>query len=91
MIGRRSGAVVPGTSLQHMSETTGDTIRLDQFLKLASCVGTGGEAKLAIQAGEVTVNGVVETRRRRKLLPGDRVVCRGEEVIVLSDQDENPG
>jgi len=38
----------------------------------------------------VLVNGVVETRRRRKLVPGDVVVCRGEEVRVLSDTDEPP-
>jgi len=68
-----------------MSDSAGEAIRLDQFLKLADCVSTGGEAKLLIQAGEVLVNDVVETRRRRKLVPGDRVVCRGQEVHVLSD------
>jgi ribosome-associated protein len=72
-----------------MSDTS-DTIRLDQFLKLCDCASTGGEAKLLIQGGDVTVNGVLETRRRRKLVPGDVVVCRGEEVIVLSDSDEPP-
>jgi ribosome-associated protein len=66
---------------------SGDSIRLDQFLKLAACVSTGGEAKLLIQAGEVAVNGVVETRRRRKLVPGDQVVCRGEAIHVLSDEE----
>ena len=67
-----------------------DSIRLDQFLKLAECVSTGGEAKLLIQGGDVLVNGAVETRRRRKLVPGDKVVCRGEEVHVLSDRDGPP-
>jgi len=67
-----------------------DSIRLDQFLKLSDCAQTGGEAKLLIQSGEVTVNGELETRRRRKLVPGDRVVCRGEEIVVLSDADELP-
>ncbi len=67
-----------------------DTIRLDQFLKLSGCAETGGEAKLLIQAGEVTVNGELETRRRKKLVPGDRVICRGEEVVVLSDTDAPP-
>ncbi|MGC1276469.1 MAG: RNA-binding S4 domain-containing protein [Planctomycetaceae bacterium] len=73
-----------------MSDPSDDSIRLDQFLKLASCVSTGGEAKQLIQSGEVTVNGAVETRRRRKLVPGDRIVCRGEEIHVLSDRDEPP-
>jgi ribosome-associated protein len=73
-----------------MRSSDPDTIRLDQFLKLADCVQTGGEAKLLIQGGEVSVNGAVETRRRRKLVPGDVVVCRGEEVVVLSDDDAPP-
>ena len=38
------------------------TIRLDQFLKLADAVQGGGEAKVRIQAGEVSVNGEPETR-----------------------------
>jgi ribosome-associated protein len=59
-----------------------DTIHLDQFLKLTGLVGTGGQAKVVIQAGEVTVNGDVETRRRRQLGPGDVVVYAGEEFEV---------
>lgn len=73
-----------------MADSAEDSIRLDQFLKLSDCAQTGGEAKLLIQAGDVTVNGVIETRRRRKLIPGDRIVCRGEEVVVLSDDEEPP-
>ena len=60
-------------------------IRLDQFLKLADVVQSGGEAKVRIQAGEVMVNDEVETRRRRKLRPGDIVVVDGCEMeVVLS-------
>lgn len=50
-----------------------ETIRLDQFLKLADAVQVGGEAKSRVQAGEVRVNGEVETRRGRKLREGDSV------------------
>ncbi|MEN9204282.1 MAG: RNA-binding S4 domain-containing protein [Thermostichales cyanobacterium DRC_bins_46] len=57
---------------------TGEFIRLDQFLKRVGLVGTGGQAKLLIQSGEVQVNGTLETRRGRKLYPGDRV-CWGEQ------------
>ncbi len=57
-------------------------IRLDDFLKLAGAAATGGQAKLLIQAGEVTVNGEVETRRRHKLTPGDVVSLDGEEWEV---------
>ena len=48
------------------------TIRLDQFLKLADVVQSGGEAKQLIQSGEVIVNGEVETRRKKQLKPGRR-------------------
>lgn len=51
---------------------------LGQALKASSLVGTGGEAKVLIQMGEVRVNGETETRRGRKLQPGD-VVEVGEE------------
>ncbi|MBE2240611.1 MAG: RNA-binding S4 domain-containing protein [Caldilineaceae bacterium] len=65
-----------------------ETIKLEQFLKLAQLVATGGQAKGLIQSGQVRVNGLVETRRGRKLRPGDRVVVDGEELIVMSDADE---
>lgn len=52
---------------------TNDTIKLDQFLKLVGIAGTGGQAKLMIQDEMVSVNGVLETRRGRKLVSGDRV------------------
>ncbi|MCK4413008.1 MAG: RNA-binding S4 domain-containing protein [Candidatus Eisenbacteria sp.] len=48
-------------------------IRLDALLKFAGVVGTGGEAKAWIQAGQVRVNETPETRRGRKLGPGDVV------------------
>ena len=43
---------------------------------------TGGEAKMRIQGGEVRVNGFQETRRGRKLKPGDRVELAGQTVVV---------
>ena len=58
------------------------TIQLDQFLKLTGIVGTGGQAKALIQSGEVRVNGVVETRRGRKLKAGDVVQFAGESFEV---------
>lgn len=65
-----------------------ETIKLEQFLKLAQVVATGGQAKVLIQSGAVHVNGLIETRRGRKLRPGDQVVVDGEELIVMSDADE---
>jgi ribosome-associated protein len=48
-------------------------IRFGQFLKLANLVQDGVEAKIRIQAGEVLVNGCIETQRGRKLKQGDTV------------------
>lgn len=63
----------------------GWTIHLDDFLKREGLVGTGGEAKVRIQSGEVLVNGVVETRRRKQLRLGDVVECLGEQLTVGMD------
>jgi ribosome-associated protein len=59
-----------------------DTIRLGQLLKMANLVGTGGEAKLRVQEGEVKVNGQVEIRRGRQLRSGDVVEIGGTIVRV---------
>ncbi|MDA8413404.1 MAG: RNA-binding S4 domain-containing protein [Desulfobacteraceae bacterium] len=61
---------------------TTDYIKLDSFLKGVNCVGSGGEAKIIIAEGQVRVNGETETRRGRKLYPGDRVALDGHEFTV---------
>jgi ribosome-associated protein len=65
-----------------MEETKENIILLQQFLKLKNAVGSGGEAKLLIQHGEVMVNGKVETRRGKKLHPGDTVTVQGKTYTV---------
>lgn len=57
-------------------------IELAQFLKFAGLFGSGGEAKEAVVAGDVQVNGTVETRRGRKLIAGDKVTIGAETLIV---------
>ena len=57
-------------------------IKLDALLKFAGVTETGGEAKEAIQAGEVKVNGEVCTMRGKKLRPGDVVALEGLELTV---------
>jgi len=59
-----------------------DMIRLGQFLKLADLIDTGGEAKILIASGDVTVNGEVDTRRGRQLRLGDVVVVQGRSARV---------
>ncbi|MDD2956796.1 MAG: RNA-binding S4 domain-containing protein [Oscillospiraceae bacterium] len=53
-------------------------IKLQDLLKYANLVASGGEAKERIQQGEVTVNGEVCTMRGKKIRPGDDVCFAGE-------------
>lgn len=55
-----------------------DYIKLGQLIKLAGLVSSGIEAKYAIQNSLVTVNGEIDTRRGRKVVPGDFVTYNGE-------------
>jgi ribosome-associated protein len=58
-------------------------IKLGQAMKLAGLVGNGSDAKEIIQDGNVKVNGEVDTRRGRKLVPGDIFSYNGTDVKVL--------
>ncbi|WP_370894390.1 RNA-binding S4 domain-containing protein [Janibacter sp. GXQ6167] len=62
-----------------------DAIRLGQLLKLANLVEDGAMARAVVEAGEVTVDGEVETRRGAKVRPGQIVAYAGEEVEVTTD------
>ena len=57
-------------------------IKLQDLLKFAGAVETGGEAKLLIQEGQVSVNGEVCTMRGKKLYPGDRAELDGRVYSV---------
>lgn len=61
-------------------------IRLDQFLKLANLVGSGGEAKMLILDGQVKVNGETEERRGRKLQEGDAVEVDGQSPVTVGQE-----
>ena len=61
---------------------TTEYIKLDALLKFAGAVETGGEAKQAVQEGEVMVNGEVCTMRGKKCRPGDVVVLDGMTIVV---------
>lgn len=63
-----------------------EPIRLDQFLKQQGIAGTGGHAKVLIQGGDVKLNGTVETRRGKKLQPGDVVEVAGRRFVVANDE-----
>lgn len=63
-------------------EITTEYIRLQDLLKLAGLTYTGGEAKVMVQEGLVTVNGEVCTMRGRKIRPGDTVEFEGKTLEV---------
>jgi ribosome-associated protein len=63
----------------------GDYIQLDQLLKATGLCSSGGIAHAEIEAGNVVVDGAVETRKRAKLRPGQRVSYAGETVELVAD------
>ena len=61
---------------------TTEYIKLQDLLKFAAVASTGGEAKIMVQEGLVTVNGEVCTQRGRKIRPGDDVCANGAHYTV---------
>ena len=61
-----------------------EVIRLGQFLKLANLIDNGADAKIVCPAGQVSVNGEVETRRGRQLVVGDVVELQGQAARVAT-------
>ncbi len=57
-------------------------IKLGQLLKAADLAYSGAEAKEVILEGDVFVNGEVCLMRGKKLVKGDKVSFRGEEVVI---------
>ena len=61
---------------------TTEFIKLQDLLKFANLVETGGMAKECVQCGEVLVNGEVCTMRGRKLRPGDSFAFQGQSFTI---------
>lgn len=57
-------------------------IKLGQAVKAAGFVGSGVEAKIVIQNGQVRVNGETDIRRGRKLIDGDIVEFEGQTLRI---------
>ena len=66
-------------------EIRGDYIQLDQALKASGLCSSGGFAHAQIDAGAVRVDGQVETRKRAKLRPGQRIEYGGESVLLFRE------
>ncbi len=64
-----------------------DNIKLGQLIKLAGLVDNGVEAKYVIQNSLVFVNNQIDTRRGRKIVPGDIIKFKNEEIKVESNEN----
>ena len=62
-----------------------EPVELYKILKFENLVMSGGEAKHVIVEGLVTVNGEVETRKRKKIFAGDIVEFQGEQMHLVVD------
>ena len=60
-----------------------EPVELYKILKFEGMVPSGGVAKLAIESGDVFVNGEVETRKRKKMLAGDVIEFNGESIRLI--------
>ena len=60
-----------------------EPVELYKILKFEGMVSSGGEAKSVIDRGEVTVNGEIEKRKRRKIMSGDVIEYMGERIRLL--------
>jgi ribosome-associated protein len=67
-------------------EINKEPVELFKILKFEGIVASGGEAKLVIGDGQVSVNGEIETRKRRKIIDGDIIVFGSEELQVQLSQ-----
>ncbi len=73
----------------HTFPLVGDHIELFVLLKLLGLAPSGGAAKSAIAAGHVSVDGVIETRKARKIRVGQLVRLEGEEIRIVAAATED--
>ncbi len=64
-------------------EISTEYITLGQFLKLADCIDSGGQAKLFLAEAKVLINGEPDNRRGRKLYKDDRVEVEGKGAFLV--------
>lgn len=63
---------------------TSDYIELNKLLKFENLVDSGGQAKLVISEGLVSLNGEIVTQTRKKVFHGDTVEFNGEHIRVIA-------
>lgn len=63
---------------------TREPVELYKILKFEGLVENGGEAKAVIEQGLVSVNGEVETRKRRKIVNGDVIALAEHRLRIVT-------
>jgi len=82
VIGRRKKPPVLAELPLVIVEVNAEPIELYKVLKIENLVEGGGEAKVRISNGEVMLNGLIETRKRKKVYHGDEVEYQGQMMKV---------
>lgn len=72
-------------------EITQEPVELYKILKFEGMVGSGGEAKAAIAAGEVRVNGQIEMQKRKQIVSGDIIEFAAEKIRIQLKQGSSSG
>jgi ribosome-associated protein len=70
-----------------IAELKQEFVELYKILKFEGLADSGGMAKQFIADGQVIVNGEVETRKRKKIGPGDRIEFSGQTIEVSGKTD----
>jgi len=68
--------------LKIITELKEEFVELYKILKFEGLVDSGGMAKQIIADGQVIVNGEVETRKRKKIIAGDKIEYSGQSIDV---------
>lgn len=82
MAGPRGNTAAMPTLSSRSVTVKAEPIELCQLLKFSGLADTGGAAKALIHDGRVSLNGVVETQKRKKVMAGDQVTLGGQTVVV---------
>lgn len=79
---RKQGRLLPIVKRMKEIQISKEPIELNKLLKFENLVASGGEAKVIIKEGLVTLNGSVETQVRKKVMAGDTISFQGQEYTV---------
>ena len=71
-----------------ITELESEFVELYKILKFEGVAESGGAAKQAIADGLVSVNGEVETRKRKKISAGDHIEVSGQSIEVVGKNEQ---